>query len=178
MRYSILFILFLFSIIIFINCKSLKRVWCRVEESCDLDILHPSTIPEDVSEDNIILAKKFNKKFNDFLKTGEILLPDVHESLLTFDKFILKNAFVSHSSSPLFLHHLQTHSSKYDVEYRKLGKKVFQQFLKQGFLNEKINIIIDEISNVFMKSNFKATDAHNVIMMVVKNLCDCKVIPV
>ncbi|CEF65290.1 Protein LTV1 homolog [Strongyloides ratti] len=163
MRYSILFILFLFSIIIFINCKSLKRVWCRVEESCDLDILHPSTIPEDVSEDNIILAKKFNKKFNDFLKTGEILLPDVHESLLTFDKFILKNAF--------------THSSKYDVEYRKLGKKVFQQFLKQGFLNEKINIIIDEISNVFMKSNFKATDAHNVIMMVVKNLCDCKVIP-
>uniref|UniRef100_A0A0K0G464 Protein LTV1 homolog n=1 Tax=Strongyloides venezuelensis TaxID=75913 RepID=A0A0K0G464_STRVS len=134
-----------------------KPVWCRSEESCELNIFHSSTIPEDVSEDNIIIAKKYNKKFNNFLKTGEMLLPDVQESLFTFDKFILKNAF--------------THKSKYDVKYNKLGKKVLLQFMKQGFPNDKINSIIDEISDVFMKSNLKAADAHNIIMMVVKNLC-------
>ena len=176
MKWSIFDTLILFSIIALINCKGIKRVWCRSEENCELNIFHPSTIPEDISLDNIIIAKKYNKKFNNLLKTGEILLPDVHESLLTFDKFILKNAFVSHSSSPKFLHHLQTHQSKYDVEYNKVGKKVFLQFMKQGFSNGKINNIIDEISGVFMKSNLKAADAHDVIMMVVKNLCDCKLI--
>lgn len=93
---SIIILLLLFSLTTFTSCKSLKRVWCRVEDSCDLEIFHPSTIPEDVSEENLIIAKKYNKKLNKFLKTGEVLLPDVHESLLTFDKFILKNAFVSH----------------------------------------------------------------------------------
>uniref|UniRef100_A0A0N5BFY8 Protein LTV1 homolog n=1 Tax=Strongyloides papillosus TaxID=174720 RepID=A0A0N5BFY8_STREA len=162
MKWSIFYILILFSTITLVNCKGIKPVWCRSEESCELNIFHPSTIPEDVSEDNIIIAKKYSKKFNNFLKTGEMLLPDVHESLLTFDKFILKNAF--------------THKSKYDVEYNKLGKKVLLQFMKQGFQNDKINNIIDEISDIFMKSNLKAADAHNIIMMVVKNLCYCKLI--
>lgn len=161
---SIIILLLLFSLTTFTSCKSLKRVWCRVEDSCDLEIFHPSTIPEDVSEENLIIAKKYNKKLNKFLKTGEVLLPDVHESLLTFDKFILKNAF--------------THPSKFNVEYRKIGKKVLQQYGIQGVVDQNIFSVIDEISSIFMKSNFKATDAHNIIMMVVKNLCDCKVIPV